>query len=130
MSDMLLATIALPGLVVESDIAPTAVRAETTKTLSGRLVIWETTEHGGKNIDLSGGTDYGWLTRADLIALQALASVAGATYTLTLADDAGTITVRFRNEDQPAIEASPLVPRPNPADTDYYNNTRIKLMEV
>lgn len=130
MSDMLLANIALPGLVIESDIAPVGVRAETTKTLSGRLVIWESAEHGGRNIDLVGGSDYGWLMRTDLVALQALAAIPRATYTLVLADGAGDLSVRFRNEDAPAIEATPIIPRPNPADTDWYNNIRIKLMEV
>ena len=129
MSEMILNGVTLTGLVIESDVAPVGVRATVEKTLSGRAVIWECAEHGGRNIDLVGGSDYGWLLRSALVSLQSMAAVPGATYTLTLSD-ASTKTVRFRNEDKPAIEAAPIIPRPNPEGTDYYNNIKIKLMEV
>jgi len=122
-------TTALPGLVLENDVAPGAVQATVSATLSGRKVIWEQPSNGGGSLDLVGGSDFGWLTRSALAALAALANVVGATYTLT-APDATTRTVRFRNEDGPAIESTPLVARPNQAATDYYNNVKIKLMEV
>ncbi len=122
-------TTALPGLVLKNDVSPGAIRATATETLSGRTVVWEEPRNGGTIIDLVGGSDFGWLTRADLAALSALASVVGAKYTLTY-PDATTKQVRFRNEDAPAIEASPLVARPNQAATDYYNNVIIKLMEA
>ncbi len=122
-------TTALPGLVRENDISPGAVRATVAETLSGRTVIWEEPVNGGSSFDLIGGADYGWLTRADLAALAALASVVGAHYTLTLPDNS-TKQVRFRNENAPAVEGTPAVARPNQAATDYYTNVRIKLMEV
>lgn len=126
--NMFLDSIELPGLVIANDMTGTAIRATASKTLSGRSVVWEEQTTGGRTLDLVGGSDYGWLTRADLLALNALANTAGATATLTLAD-ASTITVRFRHEDT-AIEATPLVARPNPEGTDYYNNVTIRLMEV
>lgn len=122
-------TTALPGLVLENDVAPGAVRATVAETLSGRKVIWEQPLNGGGSFDLVGGSDFGWLPRSVLAALAALANVVGATYTLT-APDASTRTVRFRHEDGPAVEATPLVPRPNQGAGDYYNNVTIKLMEV
>jgi len=126
--NMFLNTIELPGLVIANDMTGTSIRATASKTLSGRAVVWEETTTGGRTLDLVGASDYGWLTRADLQALNALAATAGATVTLTLAD-ASTITVRFRHEDT-AIEATPLVARPNPEAADYYNNVTIRLMEV
>lgn len=126
--NMFLNAIELPGLVIANDMTGTAIRATASKTLSGRSVVWEEQTTGGRTLDLVGGSDYGWLTRADLQALNALANTTGATVTLTLADSS-TITVRFRHEDT-AIEATPLVARPNPEATDYYNNVIIRLMEV
>lgn len=122
-------SVSLPGLVIENDVAPAAVRAEVSQTLSGRTVIWEQVSHGAAAFDLIGGSDTGWLTRSDLATLQGNANVAGATYTL-VPPTGSNLTVRFRNEDAPAIEATPLVGRPNQASTDYYNNIRIKLMVV
>lgn len=126
--NMFLNTIELPGLVIANDMTGTAIRATASKTLSGRSVVWEEQTTGGRTLDLVGGSDYGWLIRDDLQALNALANTTGATVTLTLADSS-TITVRFRHEDT-AIEATPLVARPNPEATDYYNNVIIRLMEV
>lgn len=123
-----LESIDLPGLMLADDISHTGVRSDVAKTLSGGVVIWETSEPSGRIIDLVGGDDFGWLERSDLQSLQALASVPGATYTLTTPDE--IMTVRFRNENAPAIEATPIIGRPNPDAGDWYNKVRIKLMEV
>jgi len=61
------------------------------------------------------------------VALKALVTP-GATYTLSY--EGQTMTVRFRSEDHPPVSAAAIIPRPNHADTDYYNNVRIKLMKV
>lgn len=120
--------ITLSGLVFTDDLNHTGIRSDVAKTLDGGLVIWETSEPAGQLITLSGGDDFGWLERSTLQSLQAMASVPGASYTLTTPSD--TITVRFRNESPPAIEATPLVARPNPATGDYYNKVTIKLMKI
>ncbi|MGE0919424.1 hypothetical protein [Trichlorobacter lovleyi] len=126
--NIFLNAIELPGLVVDGDISAGAIRTTVTKTLAGGVAIWEEPVSGGSPIDLKGGPDFGWLTRGVLLSLVALANVAGTTATLTLSDGT-TKTVRFRNNDG-SIEATPLVERPNPEDTDYYNNVIIRLMEV
>jgi hypothetical protein len=120
--------ITISGLIIQGDIAPLGVRATVERTLSGGVVIWEQPEQAGRSFDLDGGSDFGWLTRSVLLQLRAIASVPNATYTLI--HEGVTQTVRFRNEDAPAISADPLVARPNPASTDYYNNVKIKLMGV
>jgi hypothetical protein len=126
--NMFLNGIELPGLVIANDVSFSGLRTTASETLSGRKVIWEQPTNGGRTLDLMGGSDYGWMTRATLQSLGALAAVVGASYTLTLSDSS-TITVRFRNEDG-AIDGTPLVPRPNPEDSDIYNNITIRLMEV
>ncbi|QOX78722.1 hypothetical protein FY034_07200 [Trichlorobacter lovleyi] len=126
--NIFLNAIELPGLVVSGDVSAGAIRATVKNTLNGGVVVWEEPVAGGSLIDLKGGVDFGWLTRSTLLSLVALANVAGTTATLTLSNGT-TKAVRFRNEDG-AIEATPLIERPNPADTDYYNNVIIRLMEV
>lgn len=125
---MQLESINLSGLVLAADVSHTGIRSDVAKTLAGGVVIWETREPSGRLLDLVGGDDFGWLERSDLQALQALASVPGASYTLTTTDD--VLTVRFRNEDAPAIEATPIVARSNQATGDWYHKITLKLMEV
>jgi hypothetical protein len=119
--------VSLPDLVIEGEFDFTGVRAEVALSLGGTPIVWEDSVQG-KPIDLVGGNDTGWIDRSTLVSLLALAAVAGATYTLTYESD--TYNVRFRHEEAPAIEATPIIPRPNPDGTDWYNNVRIKLMEV
>lgn len=127
-TNMILNGIELPGLVIADDMTPFGVLATTAPTLAGGMVIWEQRQTAGKQINLVGGADFGWLTRGTLKTLRDMAALPGASYALQTAH--GNYTVRFRNEEPPAIAASPIVERPNPADTDWYNNVQIKLMEV
>lgn len=119
--------ITLPDLVW-SGINTAPVKAVTESALDGTPIIWEQSANGGLLIDLVGGDDNGWITKATLLNLWTLASTARAVYTLVYEGD--TYTVRFRNEDHPAIEVDPVIGRPNPDGADNYNNVWIKLMEV
>jgi len=118
--------VTLPDLVIENEYEWSGVRAVAEHSLGGTPIIWEQ-ENYGRPLDLTGGPEYGWVTRETLNDLQALAAVPGATYTLTYESD--TYTVRFRHEET-AISARPIIPRPNHVDADYYNNVVIRLMEV
>ena len=117
----------LPDLVKEAEFDWTGIESVVEKSLSGDPIVWERTV-AGKPIDLVGGPDNAWLNRATLISLRDRAGVAGAIYVLNYE---GEITnVRFRNEDAPAIEATPVKPSPETESDDNYNNVRIKLMET
>lgn len=119
--------IELPNLIIEDEFAWVGLEAEVTRTLGGNVLIWER-EINGKPINLVGGSDFGWITRLQLKSLFAIASVPRSVYSL---DYNGILyQVRFRSEDKTPIEATPLVPRTNYEDTDYYNNVKLKLMEV
>jgi hypothetical protein len=127
-TNMILNGIELPGLVISDDMSPFGVLATTAPTLAGGMVIWEQRQTAGRQINLVGGADFGWLARSVLKSLKAMAAIPGASYSLQTS--VGNYTVRFRNEEPPAIAASPIVERPNPEDADWYNNVQIKLMEV
>lgn len=118
--------ITLPDLEWEKDAVWSGVRASVVYTLGGVPVVWEQSVQG-RPIDLIGADDYGWIDRATLLQVTALASIPNTSYTLVF--EGVSYTVRFRNEEG-AIEAEPIIPRSNHASGDYYNNVRIRLMEV
>ena len=119
--------IELPDLVWDNEFSRVPVVAEVDMSLGGTPIIWEQAIEG-LPIDLVGGLDTAWILRSVLSSLRTLARVPEALYTLSY--EGSNYVVRFRHEDSPVIEASPVVPRPNHEDEDWYNNVRIKLMEV
>ena len=120
--------ISLPDLTLSDEFSSPPVAAVVERSIINTPVVFEAEAASGRPITLIGGTDTAWITRTVLQSLYALASVPGATYALNY--EGTEYTVRFRNEDPPAISAEPRIPRPNAAGTDYYRNVTIKLMEV
>jgi len=118
----------LPDVVINDEFGDKVIDSYVERTLDGTPIIWEQALTSGQFLNLTGGSDFAWISRGDLITLKELASVPYATYTLTY----GGIdrTVRFRNEEFPVISATPLVPRINHENSDWYNNLVIKLMVV
>lgn len=119
--------ISLQGLVIDNELAFSPVEAKVSRSLDGGTIVWEGNS-SGRPIDMVGGQDFGWLERSVLKQVKTLAAIPNATYTLV--HNFETFRVRFRHEESAPVSASPLVARPNHADTDYYNNVVIKLMEV
>lgn len=121
-------TITLPNAIIENEFSFTGVRSAVDLTLGGTPIVWEQ-GYTGRIFDLiSGETDADWVTRETLLSLQALAGVADATYILNY--EGTSMTVRFRNEDPPVIIAKAVVGRSRKIDYEYYNELRIKLMEI
>ena len=120
-------SIELPDLVMEGQFGWSGVRASVDRSPSGAPIVWEG-ETAGRPIDLVGTVEAAWISRATLKSLRDLAGVPGATYTLTFGSE--TFMVRFRHEDAPVIEATPVMPTPETEDEDRYNQVRIKLMEI
>lgn len=118
----------LTGLTIEDEFGKRLIDSDVEYALDGRPIVWEQVIPTGYIFDLIGTDDTGWLTRIILNDLQALSSVANATYHLRYEGELKT--VRFRNEDAPVISATPLIRRSNIEDANWYNNIRIKLMEV
>lgn len=97
------------------------------QTIDGETVVFSQTT-SGQSIDLIGYETSGWLTYGVLKQLHALSNVAGAVYALELAD--GTVKqVRFRHEEKPAVDMTPIVSRSVYDNDDYFYGT-IKLAEV
>ena len=124
---ILLDAVELPDLLIDNEFGWNGVQAVVEMSLGGRPIVWEGSATG-KELDLVGGSDWGWISRSVLESLQALASVPLATYLLSY--EGTEYTVRFRHEDNPTIEAEPIVPRPNAAGIDWFRNVTIRLMEV
>jgi len=120
-------SITLPDVLRYEEFGDSSVRADVRMSLGGAPIVFEQAV-GGKYIDLVGTADQAFITRSVLMSLRALARIPYAEYTLTYESD--VYTVRFRSEEQPVIEAEALVDRPNHDSTDWYNNVRIKLMEI
>ncbi len=94
------------------------------KARDGTPLIWEQSI-GLQEFDLTGGSNYGTLTYAQIKAIMAMA-IPGATYNLEY--DSGTTPVRFRTWEQPIIEYEPIGDREVLLDTDICRNIKIKLM--
>lgn len=104
-----------PGLVWTDEFEPSTVTQSARRTLSGSLVIYHAAQQAGRPITLQSEPDSGWATLATVQALQALAAVPGATYTLSLR---GTdYQVMFAHHNPPALQASPLFAIANPGPT-------------
>lgn len=118
--------VTLPDLAIADEFSIPQIRAISRRTAGGGIHVQEYAIASGRPLDLYGGDDWGWITRTTLSALYALISP-GAT--LTLVYESNTWSVRFRVEEI-AIEATPLLARPNHAGGDYYNNVIIRLMRL
>jgi hypothetical protein len=113
MSQITLGSVTLPPDLEWADEFAWVAQGMTAKvTLTGAEIVQSGALQAGRPITLQGGTDFAWLDYATVEALRTLASAAGATYTLTLAD-ARTYQVRFRCEETP-VEGAPVVHRVTP----------------
>ena len=117
-------TIELPEFLLTPEFR-SGVQASVTRTVGGGIIVQEKSI-SGIEADLSGDETGPFLTKADLNALKLLSAMPNAVYSLIYISD--TYSVRFRNEDQPVIEAVPIFSAPDSYSTDYYHSIRIKLM--
>lgn len=119
--------VTLPDLVMDTNFrfGDSGLISRMNESRGGVPLIFEQ-QRGYKNLDLVGDADAGWATYETLLGVQALAAVPEASYTLSY--EGTDYTVKFRNWDTPVIDADPLVPRPNPENSDWYNNVIIKLI--
>ncbi len=103
------------------------VRAVVEYTVGGRPVVWAGPQHG-RPIDLVGSDASGWLRRAAVDQLRAMAGVPNGAYALVFN---GEITpVRFRLEDGDPVVAEPVAPVVERAADDWMCRVQLKLMEV
>lgn len=121
-------TVVLPDdLLWADEIEWTPVVQSTTYTLTGSLLVEPASKAAGRPITLSGDESTAWTTRAVVLALMAMAAVAGKSMTLDY--HGRTFTVMFRHQDHPAIESAPVVDYVPPAATDFFT-LKLKLMVI
>ncbi|KJU81505.1 transmembrane protein [Candidatus Magnetobacterium bavaricum] len=104
----------------------TGLYATVNRTLDGNLVVFESYV-SGRPVTLVAQQDSGWLTYAQVQALLIMAGAINTTYTLIFEDHIHN--VRFRNEDSPSVDVTPILSRPNHESNDYFTG-KIKLAEV
>lgn len=103
------------------------VAQEVLVTLGGNPVVFSKSLQGNRPITLVAQQDTGWITKAMLDSIIAMASVPGAVYTLDVHGEINN--VMFAHHSPPAIDFSPLTPKANPQPDDYYIGT-LKLITV
>lgn len=96
------------------------------RTLGGRVVALPSSKTQ-RPVTLIAQQDHGWLTRAQVEALIAMAEVANAQYLLTYYDT--SFLVRFAVENPPAVEMQSLIIAANPKPDSYFVGT-IKLITL
>ncbi len=124
---IILDDIDLSGLHTAEPGAVGTPRTVAETALDGTAVVWEG-QAGAPRIILTGGAEYGWLTRDVLERLLAMAAVAGATYDLSI--DGRSTRVRFCNEEPPAVTAMPVEPGSTTGPQVLFRDARIALVEV
>ena len=115
------------GMVWVDEFDWHAVAKATEYSLTGALLIDAATRQAGRAITLQAQDDAGWITRSVLQQLYALATDAGATHTLTLADGRA-FSVQFASGDNP-VQARPISRPELPPATHPYVAT-VRLIEV
>ena len=114
------------GMVWVDEHDWTPAETATEYSITGALLVDAAMRLAGRPITLEAQEDAGWIRRDALTALVALASVPGATYTLTMADGR-VFTVMFA-PGQP-ITARPVARPELPTATHPYVAT-VRLIEV
>lgn len=122
-----LGAVAIPEDVWWTDeFAWTPVAQATTRSLTGARIVQLGVKLKGRPITLASSDRGGWVTRATVLALRALADAPGATYTLALADGR-SFTVAFDAERD--FVATPLRPAADMTAASKYRVT-LPLIEV
>lgn len=119
--------IALPaGMLWVDEFSWAQAQRSVERSITGAQIIDVAPKLAGRPITLQGAQDQGWIRRATLLAVRALADVPGGQYPLQLAS--GEIfTVMFAPDD--AIEAQPISRPELPENTHPYVAT-LRLMTV
>lgn len=122
-------TITLPADLYWADEAswqPVVQTAE--RTITGALVIQTHVRIAGRPITLQPPGDNGaWITRETLDGLTALAAIPGAAMTLTLRGVPRQVV--WRHQEEPVIDAQPVMHYADVQEGDFYTAT-LRFMEI
>ena len=97
------------------------VAQEVLVTLGGNPVIFSKALQGNQPITLVASEETGWLTKTMVDAIDGMAAIPRAVYTLNL--HGKVVNVVFAHHDGPAVSLTPLQPRAIPLPEDCYIGT-------
>ena len=112
--------------VDEFDWNPVAQDIE--RSLTGALMVQEQAKLYGRPITLTGGDEAGWVTRATVLELMALAEVPSKIMKLTFVDGR-VFLVRFNYQTNGVVSSYQIIKSAAPALNDLYMIT-VKLMSL
>jgi len=112
-------------VIWEDEFRWTPVHQTARLTVAGTIVIESLfANRDGRPLTL----DCGWMRRDDLLLLEALRDAPPEPMPLIL-DDAREFLTAWKHDQESPIEATPLLPRPEHDDSDYYR-VKLFLMEI
>jgi len=123
--------VSLPeDLIWEDKFSWSGVDSRASASRGGFPIIFEQAVSSGRPITLTGGPNHAWIEHGVLQSVFDLAGIPLATYDLVMGVD--TRTVRFVNNDPPAVSALPVLEMPDEEyqSTDWFHSLIIKLMEI
>lgn len=106
-----------PDLLWEDEFQWAAVEQQVERSLTGAQIVHLGQRVAGRPITLRGDDDSAWLTRADMLALQAWANDPGLQLTLSINGD--PYQVIFRHHDGGPFDARPVVQYADPVSSDW-----------
>jgi hypothetical protein len=92
-----------------------------TVTVGGGQVVFTAALQGGRPIVLEAQSTRGWVSKAQVDALRAMAVQIGSTWTLVYG--AESHDVEFDYSTGAALSFTPLIPRTEPASSDWFTGT-------
>ena len=121
--------IALPeDLIWSNEYDWSKVTQDVKKSLTGALIIQESSQSEGRLITLTGGTDFAWITKATLDLIQAEIDTVDNTMILTINGQAYTVIFIRAGNTSPMV-AKQIKELSNPDADDFYSIT-LNFMEV
>lgn len=101
-------------------------------TLTGAMIVQTATKQAGRPITLTGGLNFTWLTRADLLTLQTLLNTCPDNGLLLTLHDARSFTVRPQQDVLNAIQVPVVmdVGVANPSTTTMYAINTLKFTVI
>ena len=127
-----LGAVTLPqGLVWSDEFSWSPLAQADEYSLTGSLIVEQSTKQAGRSITLIGGKDFAWLMRSEVTTLKTLLDT-GAVMTLTL-HDSRHFTVIPAGENALTVFPLPIVKdsgAANPSSNARYVLETLKLIEV
>ena len=121
--------IALPeDLIWSNEYDWSKVAQDVKKSLTGALIIQESSQAKGRLITLTGGIDFAWVTKATLDLIQAEIDTVDNTMILTINGQAYTVMFIRGGNTSPMV-AKQIEELSNPDADDFYSIT-LNFMEV